>query len=58
MGFVKVPDEQADGGALENDKISPKPHHSFLWSVYLCSDVSEVSCNWLKVMVCVHLHRI
>lgn len=59
MGFVKVHDEQVDcrltGKVI---KISAELNHGFLWRVYLCGDVSSVSCNWLKVMFCVHLHRI
>ena len=59
MGFVKVHDEHADcrytGKVI---KISTELNHGFLWSVYLCGDVSTVFCNRLKVMFCVHLHRI
>lgn len=59
MGSVKVHDEQADCGyAGKVIKISPELNHGFLRSVYLCGDVSTVSCNWLKVMFYVRLHRI
>lgn len=59
MGFVKVHDGQADcqcPGKVIN--ISAELTHGFLWSVYLCGDVSTVSRGRLKVRFCVHLHRI
>ena len=59
MDFVKVHDEQADCRyAGKVIKICAELNHGFLWSVYLCGDVSTVSCNRLKVMFCVHLQRI
>lgn len=59
MGFVKVHDEQVDcwltGKVI---KISAELNRGFLRRVYLCGDVSTISCNWLEVMFRVHLHRI